>query len=504
MSDVDIFHAPRDFEFHDFDTRNVTASDGGTATLRFPRLDADAVHALAASVRRHRAEKLARYSTDGIVDVIARAVELWTDPEYPERRLAERLIPAVTGYDASMVRIELKRYMRMFRRRELLRFVDDELNCPQMLDEYRPNRSGGYTRLYGPELSFHVFSSNVPGIPVWSMTMGLLTKSAILGKSSFDEPLMPVLFARSLASVDPDMADALAIVPWRGGTVDLEDAAIGEADAVVAYGSSHTTEAIRPRVRAGKPFLSYGAKIGFSLIGREALRADLYAGTVHRMAIDVATYDQQSCLAPQTMFVERGGAMSPAQVAELLASELDGQQRKYPRSTPSEEESMAIQRLRSTAQMKALMLGAGPMVAAAGNADDAPSDDPFVVQSRSGTDWTVLYYPSIGMADSLSTPLNRTVNIVAVDHVEDALPTLRPYAQWLQTCGVALAPDRLFDVAQRVGETGIDRICPVGEMNRAKSGWHHDGGFNLLDLVHAVDIERNTDTYCDGFDMDVE
>lgn len=219
MSDVDIFHAPRDFEFHDFDTRNVTASDGGTATLRFPRLDADAVHALAASVRRHRAEKLARYSTDGIVDVIARAVELWTDPEYPERRLAERLIPAVTGYDASMVRIELKRYMRMFRRRELLRFVDDELNCPQMLDEYRPNRSGGYTRLYGPELSFHVFSSNVPGIPVWSMTMGLLTKSAILGKSSFDEPLMPVLFARSLASVDPDMADALAIVlgvaaPW--------------------------------------------------------------------------------------------------------------------------------------------------------------------------------------------------------------------------------------------------------------------------------------------------
>lgn len=142
--------------------------------------------------------------------------------------------------------------------------------------------------------------------------------------------------------------------------------------------------------------------------------------------------------------------MSPAQVAELLASELDGQQRKYPRSTPSEEESMAIQRLRSTAQMKALMLGAGPMAAAAGNADDAPSDDPFVVQSRSGTDWTVLYYPSIGMADSLSTPLNRTVNIVAVDHVEDALPTLRPYAQWLQTCGVALAPDRLFDVAQRV------------------------------------------------------
>ena len=309
MSVVDVFYAPRGFAFDDFDTHDVSLPGGDTVTLRFPRLDAGMVHTLADSVRQHRDAALARYSTDRIVDVIARAAELWTDPQYPERRLAERLIPAITGYDASMVRLELKRYMRMFRRRELLRFVDDELDCPQMLDEYRPNRSGGYTRLYGPELSFHVFSSNVPGIPVWSMTMSLLVKSAVLGKSSFDEPLMPVLFARSLGSVDPDMADALAIMPWHGGTTDLEDAAIGEADAVIAYGSSHTTEAIRPRVRAGKPFLSYGAKIGFSLIGRESLRTDLYTDTVHRMAVDVATYDQQSCLAPQTMFVERGGAV---------------------------------------------------------------------------------------------------------------------------------------------------------------------------------------------------
>ena len=50
----------------------------------------------------------------------------------------------------------------------------------------------------------------------------------------------------------------------------------------------------------------------------------------------------------------------------------------------------------------------------------------------------------------------------------------------------------------------IDRICPVGEMNRAKSGWHHDGGFNILDLVRAVDIERNTDRYADTFDIDYE
>ena len=116
---------------------------------------------------------------------------------------------------------------------------------------------------------------------------------------------------------------------------------------------------------------------------------------------------------------------------------------------------MAIQRLRSTAQMKAL-LGAGSMAGAAA----AASDDPFVIQSRSGTDWTVLYYPSVGMADSLSTPLNRTVNIVAVDHVEDALSSLRPYAQWLQTCATRLVGRYRPHMPARGDEPREIRLAP--------------------------------------------
>ena len=226
MSIIDIFHTPRGFVFQDFETRDIITNHG-EVTLRYPVLTAEIIRDLCGTVRRNRLQTLSVYSVERIVDVIGKAVELWTDPDYEERLLAESLIPAITGYDATMTRIELKRYMRMFHRRELLRFLDDELSSPRMLDEYRPNKSGGYTRLYGPDLTFHVFSSNVPGIPVWSMTMSLLTKSAIIGKSSFDEPLMPVLFTHSLAQIDPDLADALAVVPWRGGTVELEDMAIG-------------------------------------------------------------------------------------------------------------------------------------------------------------------------------------------------------------------------------------------------------------------------------------
>ena len=56
----------------------------------------------------------------------------------------------------------------------------------------------------------------------------------------------------------------------------------------------------------------------------------------------------------------------------------------------------------------------------------------------------------------------------------------------------------------RLAEVGVNRICPLGEMDRAKSGWHHDGGFNLIDLLRAVDVERGSDAYSDSFDMDME
>ena len=58
---------------------------------------------------------------------------------------------------------------------------------------------------------------------------------------------MPAFFARSIAMVDSDLADAIAVVPWKGGSQQLEDSAIDAADAVIVYGSSQTLEAVVDR-----------------------------------------------------------------------------------------------------------------------------------------------------------------------------------------------------------------------------------------------------------------
>lgn len=110
----------------------------------------------------------------------------------------------------------------------------------------------------------------------------------------------------------------------------------------------------------------------------------------------------KAALAPQTVFVETDGALTPREVAQLLGGELENQQRKYPRSVLSDAENVAIQRARTDAEMRALMGGKAAVFA-----------------SGHSTAWSVLYRELDGSgADedvaSLMSPLNRTVNVVAV------------------------------------------------------------------------------------------
>nr|WP_188496669.1 acyl-CoA reductase [Pullulanibacillus pueri] len=452
--------------------------------LKYPSLTSDDIQQMMNVVEANRESYLASLTTQEIVEKIDQAIQKWLDPDYPLRRRAEQLLPVITGYDKDMVRLELKKYMRTFRKKELLRFLDEEFDQPAMLDEFRPRKSGGMSRAFGPNTLFHVFSGNVPGVQIWSLIMGLLLKSATLGKTSLSEPLLPVLFAQSLEEVDEKLAETLAILPWKGGTAELENAAIANADAVIVYGSNKTVETMRQRVPLDKPFLTYGHKISFAVIGKEALTPDLYYETIYKLAEDISIYDQQSCLAPQSVFVEQGGAISPKQFAQILASELGRYHKKRPRARLTDEEAMAIQKLRDRYQFEALQ-----------------GDQVEVYASQTNTAWTVVYHEEAGFEGS---PLNRSIHIFSSENLERDVLSIKPYQSLLQSCGLAVAPDRLFTLADRLGHYGVNRICSVGEMNSAKPGWHHDGGFNLLDLVRIVDIERDVEQKMEAFDPDVE
>jgi hypothetical protein len=91
----------------------------------------------------------------------------------------------------------------------------------------------------------------------------------------------------------------------------------------------------------------------------------------------------------------------------------------------------------------------------------------------------------------------RCVQVVAVDELEAAADALAPHAPFLQTAGVAVQPQRLQPLALRLALAGITRVCAIGTMTAPEAGWHHDGGFNLRDLVRIAEIESSAERAAD-------
>ena len=443
----------------------LRVGEGDGLELRVPALTVPELTTVLDTISAARDAYLADLPVLEIVARLDTAVALWLDPSFPPRRLAEDLLPAITGYSPPMIREGLSALLRGLRREALLQCLTAEFGDPGCLDAFRPLRGTALlTRAFGPRLAVHVFSGNVPGLPVWSLTCGLLVKAANLGKTASGEPLLPALFAASLAEVDPDLARCLAIFYWPGGAADLEVAAFARAEAVIAYGSDDALGALRGRVPASARFLAYSHRLSLGCIGREVVTAAGAADVAARAAADVATFDQQGCVSPHLFYVEAGGEVSPRDFAAALAAALEELERRLPRGRIPLGASAAIRNLRDTAELSGAEVWA----------------------SRGGTAWTVIYEGDPAFSPSC---LNRTVRVKPVADLADLPPLLAPLGPALQTAGVAVGAERLPALAARLGRLGVSRLCPLGQMAFPAFAWHHDGRGNLLDLVRFSDIE---------------
>ena len=286
-----------------------------------------------------------------------------------------------------------------------------------------------------------------------------------MGHMTSERQLFPALFVQSLADVDPKLAACFGVTWWPGGDAALDEVAFGRADAVIAYGGVGAIDAIRARVPLDTRFVAYGHKLSFGVVGREWLTRERAVEAAERAGYDAAKYDQQGCLSPHLFYVEQGGEVSPRAFAELLAAALGRYQQVMPRGQIGLAEAAAIRQLRAGYELRA---------------------DAALFESPGDTAWTVAYDEDPRFEPSC---LNRTIRVKPIGDVLDTAELARPVRAYLQTCGVGLEAGRLEGLAEALGRLGLDRVCPLGRMPDPSPAWHHDGRFNLLDLVRWTDLE---------------
>jgi hypothetical protein len=453
------------------------AAHGREVQVEVPLLTGPQMQALARRVDDAARQALQPLPVSDIVAIIDRAIARLLDPDDPVRRQLDDLLPVVTGYDPEMVRLGLTAYLQTFRAPQLHRFVAQDFANPKVLDGFQPAVKGGAVRAFGPRVLAHSWAGNVPGLPLWSLVCGLLVKAGNVGKVPSAEPVFATLFARLLAEVHPALAGCLAVVWWKGGEAGPDAALYREAETVLAYGGNAALREIRERVPVTTRFLSYGHKLGLALIGRAALDRQRGPATARLAALDVARYEQQGCYSPHAVYVERGGAMAPREFALHLAAELSNLEHRHPRRALSLAESADAASWRQSAEWRAL----------AGQGAELLGDEqgPWSVAFSEATQ---PFAPSAG---------HRCVQVSAVDALDDVVPLVLPHAAILQTIGLASDPVDLYRLAERFGQAGATRIAPLGAMTQPEAGWHHDGRFNLADLVRIVEIEQAAERAAD-------
>ena len=119
-----------------------------------------------------------------------------------------------------------------------------------------------------------------------------------------------------------------------------------------------------------------------------------------------------------------------------------------------------------------------------------------IVSGNDGA-WTVSFSEN---AENFSlSGLNRTIRIVGVHSLDQIIPLISPYKKFLQTVGVATSPTELFHISEQLAQHGVTRITGLGSMTAPEAGWHHDGRFNLLDLITLTEIESSAELSSDIF-----
>ena len=380
----------------------------------------------------NREKYLETRSVNSIVSSLGGLSLQWQDRNYSFRKKAVKRLVEKSFFSEAMANALLDALFEEQTQAKLLKLLKAEFQDPRVLDEFRRETlTGKWQRARGPRLITHIFSGNVPNPSILSFVLGMLVKSANIGKTSSKDEGFLDIYLESLREADPKLARTnLLLEPTDKQSLF---SAIRASGLVVAYGRDASLGEIRSHVHAATPFIGYGHRVSFGIYTKEALNKKNIAAFAEGSARDIWMTDQRGCLSPMEIFVETGGEVSPEEFSEKLKIAL--------------EHAFAMRAWR-------LPLGLGAV-------------------------------HTVGFAGK------KMVSVRPVKNLKEALKVLKPFHRYLQAVSLEAGPDRSkkMRITETLSRLGVNRICRAGQMQRPPVTWHHDGKWNLASCVNWSDLE---------------
>ena len=352
----------------------------------------------------------------------------------------------------------------------LIEFMSAE-NLDVMLDTALRKREAldGFVKLNGKSVSYHAqprglavhwLAGNVPFLGIFSVLESVLTKNVNLVKASSKAYEDLVVLLDSFNKVDvgkvkgSELLQTMAVILVDRNDRETNEALSMNADVRIAWGGHEAIETIVSlKKRFSTEDIIYGPKYSYAVIGKECL--DDYRRLAQRLAVDVSVFDQYACSSPHTLFVEKGGSVTPLGFAKELASQLSLVNRTLlPKGRTEPGKVMDMLNVKSRYEM----LGE--------------------VFSSEKNEWMVVYSEEEGLAEAC---FSRVIFVRPIDDVNE-LAELNDRHK--QTLGLAIGKERRFELADKITIRGIDRCPELGKMSFFESPW--DGMFSMDRMVRWV------------------
>ena len=407
-------------------------------------------------------EALAERPIAEIARALAAACARWRDPADPARREGERALSEHHRVPEAAIARVLDAGFEPWNERALLERAEIELGDARALDGFVA--LGGARRMaLGPRLALVLASRGVPTTPVGDLMDLLSVKAPVWLKPAAGADDLAARFAATLAESDPGIGAAIEVSGWPRDAPHGR-AVLGAADLVVATGRSESLAGIERLVPDGARLVLHGPRLSAAVVTRSALAAD-FEGWVGALADDVAFAGQAGCLSPVVAWVEGGGEelLEPLHAACL---------ERWPAPARRESEPGERAAWAEWAAVREVERAAGAPVAVVGDNDSG---------------WSIEWRPQ--PAPPAPPPAPR---ILAIAPLEDAIQAARLCARargTVASVGVAGTAAEIDRLALPLARAGVERVTPLGRMQRPPAAWRRDGRPSIADLVRWVDRE---------------
>lgn len=354
----------------------------------------------------------------------------------------------------------------------LRRLLDASLHGQRgFLDNFMPRKDIAHSSMKAMPRGIvsHWLSGNVPLLGMFALVQSILSKNAnILKVSGAESQALPAILNvfKGLVYTTPggysisgdELLESIAVVYFDRYQYRIAESFSSNADVRIAWGGKDAIEAVSnlPKKYNCQDIL-FGPKLSMMAIGNDALDSDkAVRKLVRRAATDVSVFDQFACASPHTIFVEKGGIVTPFEFAEKLAVAMNKALIRLPTQYPDIGQTNKIR----------------SKIAEYGFIGESWQDEHLR--------WTVLFEESIELVEPT---YQRVITVKAVDNIFDVIEHVH---EDIQTVGLAMKGDKRLDFANKILSQGAMRCPDVGYMTHFDSPW--DGLFTIDRLVRWVSL----------------